>query len=65
MPKPIPATLRFEDAPDMINIQQLSDILGVCHREASKLFNSKGITINKRMKEIINESKLLTSNLLS
>ena len=49
MPKPIPATLRFEDAPDMITIQQLADILGVCHREASKLFNSKGFPTVARM----------------
>ena len=49
MPKPIPATLRFEDAPDMITIQQLADILGVCHREASKLFNSKGFPVVSRM----------------
>ena len=49
MPKPIPATLRFEDAPDMITIQQLADMLGVCHREASKLFNSKGFPILTRM----------------
>ena len=49
MPKPIPATLRFEDAPDMINIQQLADMLGVCHREASKLFNSKGFPVVSRM----------------
>ena len=49
MPKPIPATLRFDDAPDMINIQQLSEMLGICHREASKLFNSKGFPIVSRM----------------
>ena len=49
MPKPIPATLRFEDASDMITIQQLADMLGVCHREASKLFNSKGFPILTRM----------------
>ena len=49
MPKPIPATLRFDDAPDMINIQQLADMLGVCHREASKLFNSKGFPVVSRM----------------
>ena len=45
MPKPILATLRFEDAPDMITIQQLADMLVVCHREASKLFNSKGFPV--------------------
>jgi len=49
MLKPIPATLRFDDAPDMINIQQLADMLGVCHREASKLFNSKGFPLVSRM----------------
>ena len=49
MPKPIPATLRFEDAPDMITIQQLADMLGVCHREASKLFNSKGFPVVSTM----------------
>ena len=49
MPKPIPATLRFDDAPDMITIQQLADMLGVCHREASKLFNSKGFPVVSRM----------------
>lgn len=52
MPKPIPATLRFDDAPDMINIQQLADMLGVCHREASKLFNSKGFPVVPRMNGI-------------
>ena len=49
MPKPIPVTLRFDDAPDMINIQQLADMLGVCHRESSKLFNSKGFPVVSRM----------------
>ena len=49
MPKPIQATLRFEDAPDMITIQQLADMLGVCHREASKLFNLKGFPVVSRM----------------
>ena len=49
MLKPIPATLRFDDAPDMINIQQLADMLGICYREASKLFNSKGFPVVSRM----------------
>jgi len=51
MPKPILATLRFDNAADMINIQQLSEILGICHREASKLFNSKGFPVVSRMNE--------------
>ena len=39
MPKPISATLRFDDAPDIINIKQLSEILGISNRETAKLFN--------------------------
>lgn len=49
MPKAKEATLSFNDAPDMINMQQLAEILGICYREASKLFNSKGFPVVSRM----------------
>ena len=49
MPKAKEATLSFNDAPDVINMQQLAEILGICYRETSKLFNSKGFPVVSRM----------------
>ena len=45
MPKQKEATLSFDKAPDIINIKQLSEILGISNRETAKLFNSKGFPI--------------------
>ena len=45
MPKQKEATLSFDKAPDIINISQLSQILGISNRETAKLFNSKGFPL--------------------
>ena len=45
MPKQKEATLSFAKAPDIINIKQLSEMLGMSNRETAKLFNSKGFPL--------------------
>lgn len=45
MPKQKEATLSFAKAPDIINIKQLSEMLGMSNRETAKLFNSKGFSL--------------------
>jgi len=42
MSKQKEATLSFDKAPDIININQLSLMLGIANREVAKLFNSEG-----------------------
>ena len=49
MPKQKEATLSFDKAPDIININQLSEMLGISNRETAKLFNSKGFPIMSGM----------------
>jgi hypothetical protein len=49
MPKQKVATLNFDKAPDIININQLSQMLGISNRETAKLFNSKGFPIVSAM----------------
>lgn len=50
MPKQKEATLNFDRAPDIININQLSQMLGISNREVAKLFNSNGFPIISGMK---------------
>ena len=45
MPKQKIATLNFDKAPDIINISQLSQILGISNIETAKVFNSKGFPL--------------------
>jgi len=49
VPKQKEATLSFDKAPDIININQLSEMLGISNRETAKLFNSKGFPIMSGM----------------
>ena len=49
MSKQKEATLNFDKAPDIINIKQLSEMLGISYNESLKLFNSKGFPIVSMM----------------
>lgn len=45
MPKQLEPTLTWEEAPDMITPKYLSKILGVCYKEAMRLFRTKDFPV--------------------